>query len=71
MNLEAVAHAQGHRTSIDAAQVAPQAVAVAEAVGHQSLSIGGKESLEAAPAGLAAEVGAERIASTCPTGERG
>ena len=40
MNLKAVAHAQRHRPAINATQVAPEAVAVEEAIGHGPLTLG-------------------------------
>jgi hypothetical protein len=53
MNLKAVAHAQRHRPAINAPQVAPEAAAVAEAVGHSSLALGGHHSPQRAPPWLA------------------
>ena len=53
MHLEAVPHAQRHRPAINAPQVAPEALAVAEAVGHSPLTLGGHHSPQRAPPWLA------------------
>lgn len=44
MDLEAVPHAQRHRSAVNATQVAPEAVAVAEPVGRSPLPHGGHHS---------------------------
>ena len=44
VDLEAVPHAQRHRSAINAPQVGPEAVAVAEAVRHSPLTLGGHHS---------------------------
>jgi hypothetical protein len=63
VNFEAMSHRARRRSGIDVPPVSPQAIAVAEGVGHKSLSAGFQFIPQAFPARLSVEVGAETIGS--------
>ena len=63
MNFEAMSHRARRRSGIDVPPVSPQAIAVAEGVGHKSLTAGFQFIPQAFPARLSVEVSAETIGS--------
>jgi transposase InsO family protein len=61
VDFKAMSHRARRRSGIDVPPVSPQAVAVAEGVGHKSLTAGFQFIPQASPARLSVEVSAERL----------